>query len=280
MKLLDQLKKNVPGRIFQRGINYFKQGKVKDYHINYNEDNKYEIRGRVRGTYNYQVKIDLRIIEDNLYFNNNCTCPYDWGDVCKHEVAVLYKFLKEDYKGLDGSERFNSLLEITKSLRDEKSISLSYYVKGFLTDSMVNFKITLKTENLNTEIVDEILSYAHNTEYSYYDKGFIENHLKNKDKFVIDYLAKIKTRKSRTDASLLFNKNRANFNFLLSLIENNDVYFSENNMRAKIGENIYPTLNLEGDEKEVDSFLRSYNLRRDFNPRPGLQYYSRIDFPG
>jgi len=142
MKLLDQLKKNVPGRIFQRGINYFKQGKVKDYHINYNEDNKYEIRGRVRGTYNYQVKIDLRIIEDNLYFNNNCTCPYDWGDVCKHEVAVLYKFLKEDYKGLDGSERFNSLLEITKSLRDEKSISLSYYVKGFLTDSMVNFKIT------------------------------------------------------------------------------------------------------------------------------------------
>ncbi|MGM0437974.1 MAG: SNF2-related protein [Bacillota bacterium] len=257
MKLLDQLEKNVPKRIFQRGKNYYKQGKIKDYHINYTEDNRYEIRARVRGSYNYQINIDLKIIEDDLYFNNSCTCPYDWGDVCKHEVAVLYKFLKEDYEGLDGPGRFKSLLEVTKKFQDKEKTSLNYYVKGFLTDSMVNFKITLEDDNLNTEILNEILAYAHNSDFPYYDRGFIENYLTNKDKFVIDYLAQIQTRKSRSDASLLFNKNRANFNFLLNLIENNDVYFSETNKKAEVGQKLYPNLNLKGDEEEVKFEINS-----------------------
>ena len=269
MKLLDQLKRNVPGRIFQRGKNYYKQGKIKDYHINYTEDNRYEIKGRVRGTYNYQIKIDLRIIENDLYFNNSCSCPYDWGDVCKHEVAVLYKFLKEDYDGIDGGGKFKSLVEVTKGFKNKGEVFLKYYIKGFLTDSMVNFKITISADDLSLEKLNEILAYAHNSDFPYYDREFIEKNLKNRDKFVIDYLAQIQTRKSRSDASLLFNKNRENFNFLMNLVENNEVYFSENDKKAKAGNKIYPTLNIKGDENEiaieVDSIYEIYESEDEFD---------------
>ncbi len=42
------------------------------------------IRARVRGSeiVPYRVDIDAETGE------NSCTCPYDWGEVCKHTVAV------------------------------------------------------------------------------------------------------------------------------------------------------------------------------------------------
>ena len=269
MNLIEQLKNKVPSRIFQRGKKYYKLSKVKDYYLNYIDDNKYEIKARVKGSYVYQVKIIVEIVDNSLYFENSCTCPYDWGNICKHEVAVLYRFLEDDYESLDQTSSYNNLLNITKEFKNQKLSPLNYYIKGFLTENMVNFKLSLESEDLALETLNEIMAYAHNPESPYYDLEYIDNYLLKKDKVNINYLAKINTRKSRSDASLLFAKNRNNFNFLFSLIENNIVYFAENNKEIKIGKKLYPTVKLSGNEKEVafDIITKDeiYESKEEFN---------------
>ncbi|MGM0409855.1 MAG: SNF2-related protein [Bacillota bacterium] len=269
MKLIEQLKNKVPSRIFQRGKKYYKLSKIKDYYLNYIAENKYEIKARVKGNYIYQVKITVEIVDNSLYFENSCTCPYDWGTICKHEVAVLYQFLEEDYESLDEKSSYNNLLNLTKELKKQKLTPLNYYIKGFLSENMVNFKLSLESDLLDLETLNEVMAYAHNPDSTYYDLEYIDNYLLKKDKVNINYLAKIDTRKSRSDASLLFAKNRNNFNFLFNLIENNQVYFAENNQEIKTGEKLYPTVKLSGNEKEVEFDIikkgEIYESKEEFN---------------
>ena len=42
------------------------------------------IRARVRGSEMVPYRVDI----DGATGENSCTCPYDWGEVCKHTVAV------------------------------------------------------------------------------------------------------------------------------------------------------------------------------------------------
>ena len=111
MSLISQLKKNVSDKIYKRGKRYYNQGRILDYKIDYTQDNQYKITARVWGTNRYSVKISVEVIGNSLYFDNNCTCPYDWGNVCKHEVAVLYRFLKDDYNNLSNEGKFNTLVD-------------------------------------------------------------------------------------------------------------------------------------------------------------------------
>lgn len=39
----------------------------------------------------YDIEIDLS--DDEI--DPNCTCPFDWGGICKHQVALLLTFLYE-----------------------------------------------------------------------------------------------------------------------------------------------------------------------------------------
>lgn len=32
-------------------------------------------------------------IEDDKILSTSCTCPYDWGGICKYVVAVLLNFI-------------------------------------------------------------------------------------------------------------------------------------------------------------------------------------------
>ena len=40
---------------------------------------------RIMGTYFYTVQINNFLGE----ISSSCTCPYDWGGLCKHQVASL-----------------------------------------------------------------------------------------------------------------------------------------------------------------------------------------------
>ena len=42
------------------------------------------VRARVRGSELVPYRVDI----DCATGENSCTCPYDWGEVCKHTVAV------------------------------------------------------------------------------------------------------------------------------------------------------------------------------------------------
>lgn len=71
-------------KIVERGYDYYKRGRVQK--IEKVGENEFTAIAFGSDDYEIYVKIDgERIVE------SECDCPYDWGSVCKHEVAVYYQ---------------------------------------------------------------------------------------------------------------------------------------------------------------------------------------------
>ncbi len=70
-------------KILDRGFDYYENDNVIDVE---NLGNG-EFSAVVEGSENYEVFIQ---ISKGKVVEHSCDCPYDWGDVCKHVVAVLY----------------------------------------------------------------------------------------------------------------------------------------------------------------------------------------------
>lgn len=87
---LDNFEKFVEQKIVGRGFEYYKGGDVaKIEKVSENEFNAV-----VFGTSLYEVYVK---ITDKIIVESFCNCPYDWGDTCKHEVAVYYKLRKGEF---------------------------------------------------------------------------------------------------------------------------------------------------------------------------------------
>src|SRR3989304_348024 len=52
----------------------------------------------------YEVKIKFA---DYGQLSISCTCPYDWGGICKHEVAALIKLRELITSGKLAGKKFN-----------------------------------------------------------------------------------------------------------------------------------------------------------------------------
>jgi len=70
--------------ILSRGLSYYRGKNVVSLEMI--EANHY--KAFVAGTQLYEVTLTLD--DDGEVEDIHCTCPYDWGEHCKHEVAVLY----------------------------------------------------------------------------------------------------------------------------------------------------------------------------------------------
>ena len=90
MKLIN-FEKNIEDKILSRGLSYFKNEWIQDIE----EVEKNEYVGTALGTdeYNVLIKLDSK----GNVIRHLCDCPYDCGDICKHEVALLF-FLKDSIK--------------------------------------------------------------------------------------------------------------------------------------------------------------------------------------
>ena len=71
-------------KIVARGMDYFRSGLVSD--IWSEKANCY--CAVVSGSIPYDVEIHLDA--KGAILSHSCDCPYDWGEYCKHEVAVLF----------------------------------------------------------------------------------------------------------------------------------------------------------------------------------------------
>ena len=87
---LDNFEQAVEPVILQRGRTYFRSGRVTQC-----TDEDGEVEAVVQGTEPYRVS--MFVDADGELHEHRCTCPYDWGSICKHEVAVLY-YLREKRK--------------------------------------------------------------------------------------------------------------------------------------------------------------------------------------
>ena len=93
---LDNFEQTVEPIIVQRGKTYFRSGRVTKC-----TDENGEVEAVVQGSERY--KVSMFVDADGELHEHRCTCPYDWGSICKHEVAVLY-YLRESRKSKDASE--------------------------------------------------------------------------------------------------------------------------------------------------------------------------------
>jgi uncharacterized Zn finger protein len=99
---LKNFESEVEQKIVGRGLSYYKGGDVKRLE----KVSENEFSAVIFGSEKYSVYVKLN--GENIV-EHECDCPYDFGDVCKHEVAVFYAIRGKDF--VDSSGKLKSLLE-------------------------------------------------------------------------------------------------------------------------------------------------------------------------
>ncbi len=102
MLSLKNFEAQVESKIVTRGFDYYEQDNVEEVE----QVGDLEFSANIWGTTEYSVLIKLNPALEVV--EHDCDCPYDWGDVCKHKVAVLYyikdaKLYVYDAKNDDGT---------------------------------------------------------------------------------------------------------------------------------------------------------------------------------
>lgn len=190
-KLMDlsQLEQTVDPVIFERGLAYYKAGSVVDLH----EDNTGQWDASVLGSEEYFTSV---VLEGSEVVEAECDCPYDWGRVCKHMVAVL----------LAVRERIQINASKPKPKKKPRAKSLAQIVKAIKNDITVEDLLEFiqihgkKDKDLKNAFV---LHFAHLTsadlqaQYRSMVKGWIKS---AKDRYgYIDYRKGGKMMKSVID---------------------------------------------------------------------------------
>ena len=115
--------------ILSRGLSYYRGKNVVSLEMI--EANHY--KAFVAGTQLYEVTLTLD--DDGEVEDIHCTCPYDWGEHCKHEVAVLYalrhQLNREQYEMVERPKDvdLSSLLE-ARSKKELLSFLLDFAKKS------------------------------------------------------------------------------------------------------------------------------------------------------
>ena len=78
------------GTSYSKGVGYARRGAIQKLVL---EGETY--RARVQGTLLY----DVRIWDQEGDIGTSCTCPFDWGGICKHVVAVMVRLLAMQNSG-------------------------------------------------------------------------------------------------------------------------------------------------------------------------------------
>ena len=99
---LKSFETEVERKIVERGFEYHKSGDVKKLE----KVGETEFSATVFGTEKYSVYVK---INGDAIVEHECDCPYDYGDVCKHKIAVFYQIRSGNFS--DASYKLTSLLE-------------------------------------------------------------------------------------------------------------------------------------------------------------------------
>lgn len=266
--MLNQLKSYAGNRIFTRGAKYYAQGCIHEYKITRQQDDVYEIKATVQGTYQYTVHLKLSIASRKLkIIEGFCNCPYDWGILCKHKTAVLYKFLAEDYPRLATASLkpamvkggYDALKNIAGAglplLPSRLGARLTYELKGLKSASMVNFRLRINSADLKAETIETMLETMarartnhpdYPNAYNQYLFEEILDSLSGFDRLVVEQLRQVQTRISPKNQVVFFKKTKENLGFLLTIIEQREVYQEGSPRPLQVGEVLKPQVHITG----------------------------------
>jgi uncharacterized Zn finger protein len=117
MKLtLKNFEQVVDSVIVNRGLDYFERSFVTE--VEKLTDSTW--RAIVEGTSDYQVQVAL---EKDTILHWTCDCPFDFGPICKHVVAVWYKLREHRHSGGGNNRpmeksRSEKIIELLKNISD------------------------------------------------------------------------------------------------------------------------------------------------------------------
>jgi superfamily II DNA or RNA helicase len=248
--------------VYARGVEYYRQGRIKKYQVGLIHENYYRIDAVVAGTENYHVTIQIGILDSELDIDSHCECPYDWEELCKHSVAVIYKFLTESLarpvsrpqEPVESVKGFQQLRQLTLDLFEDQ-LSFTYKIKGLIKLSLANFRLTFDCPRADQPLLDSIFDYATVPDspyhYQYRERNRLLKRLSSFDRLVFEHLRRIQTRKDEDHRALFFAKTPENLQFIITILDNREVFLDETRLPLRKGPKIMPGGSISGDETRV-----------------------------
>jgi len=167
---INNFKEYIDKTILKRGYDYYTDGNILD---TCNEgDNTYTFE--VQGSEDYQVVVQLDDTGEIIY--SECDCPYDFGPICKHEVAAYFELaesIRTDVNNKDENINVainNEKVKKKKAKEPEMKEVLSNLSKEKLIDIILD--ITQKDRTLKNSLIVR------------YSKGNSEQELKKCKKLI------------------------------------------------------------------------------------------------
>ncbi|HBE80896.1 MAG TPA: helicase SNF2 [Firmicutes bacterium] len=262
--LLENLKTRAGEQIYQRGVAYYTEGHIRQFIVTPLEDHSHQIQATVQGTKNYTVKLTVRVTHHQMKIDSYCSCPYSWSALCKHEVAVLYKFIKEEYYELTPTTGnplsrladFETLRQYT--LKQTLPLEpLQYEIKGLQKITGTNFRLRLLAKNIQQQetLVSLIEDMGHEYSSSYLSERLLRN-FSHFDQLVIEHLQKIHTRKTPEKSGVFFAKSQENLSFIVTILSNREIRLDESAPEPlRLGATLKPQILLSGNEKHLKMLL-------------------------
>jgi uncharacterized Zn finger protein len=119
---IDNFEKSIEPKILERGFEYYEQ----DYVERVEQIETGEFHAEVQGSELYEVYVRF---DGRELIESECDCPYDWGDECKHLVAVLYYI--RDAEMLDETATSTIAQQIAERLSNITEQELKDFVSAY-----------------------------------------------------------------------------------------------------------------------------------------------------
>lgn len=167
---INNFKEYIDKTILKRGYDYYTDGNILDFCNE--EDNTYTFE--VQGSEDYQVVVQLDHNGEIIY--SECDCPYDFGPICKHEVAAYFELAEHKNNVMNNKDKNvniainNGKIKKNKPKEPEIKEVLSSLSKEKLMDIIL--EITQKDRNLKNSLIVR------------YSKGNSEQELKKCKKLI------------------------------------------------------------------------------------------------
>ncbi len=157
-------------KIYERGQDYFESDCISDAVFN---REKTQLKTTVEGSEDYTVVIEL----SNGRVYGSCTCPYEYEDVCKHQIAtLLYAASDEAEFGFEKNvtDTNHHLHPYLQSLSKNELVSLveKYAPERFRTEVNNKYANSSESQKIFHKVEQKIRKYFNDDDLMYHHNDF------------------------------------------------------------------------------------------------------------
>jgi SNF2 family DNA or RNA helicase len=162
---------------YSRGIAYYRGKAVHNIEVQKIKPYIYTVKSIVEGSEHYHVAMDINIKDDSIA-NAVCTCPYNYGGICKHIVATGLAFMDHMAKSHKTATEQDSNISLNKLIKDfEQSTNAqplenqAYAIKLRVIDGSQNHLLLYVSKELE-QMDPAMLPWRYTTLNSYLAKAY------------------------------------------------------------------------------------------------------------